>query len=70
MKCVLLGCGEETKGHTLYGIAQNKVIYIRDVEFNEKIKVPYPESKKKIGADGSVESHKGKTGDTDVLIAL
>ena len=43
---MLLGSGEETKGHTLYGIAQNKVIYIRDVEFNEKIKVPYcrPES--------------------------
>ncbi len=34
-KCVLLGYGTETKGYRLYDPRSSRVIYIRDVKFNE-----------------------------------
>ena len=34
-KCVLLGYGTETKGYRLYDPQSSRVIYIRDVKFNE-----------------------------------
>ena len=37
-KCVLLGYGEETKGYRLYDANGRKVLYSRDVQFNEKSK--------------------------------
>ena len=35
-KCALLGYGEETKGYRLYDVNGRKVLYSRDVQFNEK----------------------------------
>lgn len=34
-KCILLGYGEETKGYRLYDVNKMKVLYSRDVKFNE-----------------------------------
>ena len=34
-KCILLGYGEETKGYRLYDVNEKKVLYSRDVRFNE-----------------------------------
>ena len=34
-KCVLLGYGTETKGYRLYDLQSSRVIYSRDVKFNE-----------------------------------
>ena len=35
-KCVLLGYGTETKGYRLYDPQSSRVIYSRDVKFNER----------------------------------
>ncbi len=35
-KCIFLGYGEETKGYRLYDSSRSRVIYSRDVHFNEK----------------------------------
>ena len=35
-KCIFLGYGEETKGYRLYDSSRSKVIYSRDVQFNEE----------------------------------
>ena len=35
-KCIFLGYGEETKGYGLYVSSRSKVIYSRDVQFNEE----------------------------------
>ena len=37
-KCILLGYGQETKGYRLYDFARQKVLYSRDVHFNEDAK--------------------------------
>ena len=37
-KCILLGYGEETKGYRLYDVEKKKVLYSRDVKFNEGAK--------------------------------
>ena len=37
-KCVLLGYGAETKGYRLYDVKDRKIIYSRDVQFNENSK--------------------------------
>ena len=34
-KCILLGYGEETKGYRLYDVENKKILYSRDVRFNE-----------------------------------
>ena len=34
-KCILLGYGEQTKGYRLYDVNEKKVLYSRDVRFNE-----------------------------------
>ena len=36
-KCILLGYGEQTKGYRLYDPIQQKVLYSRDVKFNENV---------------------------------
>ena len=35
-KCILVGYGEETKGYRLYDVTEKKILYSRDVQFNEK----------------------------------
>ena len=37
-KCILLGYGQETKGYRLFDTTRGKVIYSRDVKFNESPK--------------------------------
>ena len=37
-KCILLGYGEVTKGYRLYDVEEKKVLYSRDVKFNEGAK--------------------------------
>lgn len=37
-KCILVGYGEETKGYRLNDITARKILYSRDVQFNEKSK--------------------------------
>ena len=37
-KCVLLGYGAETKGYRLYEVKDRKIVYSRDVQFNENSK--------------------------------
>ncbi len=37
-KCILLGYGKETKAYRLYDISQKKILYSRDVQFNEETK--------------------------------
>ena len=37
-KCILLGYGKETKAYRLYDPSQNKILYSRDVQFNEETK--------------------------------
>ena len=34
-KCIFLGYGEATKGYRLYDLCRSKVVYSRDVQFNE-----------------------------------
>ena len=37
-KCILLGYGKETKAYRLYDPSQKKILYSRDVQFNEETK--------------------------------
>ncbi len=34
-KCILLGSGDNTKGHRLYDFSRKRVVHSRDVIFNE-----------------------------------
>ena len=37
-KCIMVGYGDFTKGYRLYDATERKIIYSRDVQFNEKVK--------------------------------
>ena len=37
-KCIMVGYGDVTKGYRLYDATEGKIIYSRDVQFNENIK--------------------------------
>ena len=36
-KCIMIGYGNVTKGYRLYNAIEGKIIYSRDVQFNEKV---------------------------------
>ena len=36
-KCIMMGYGNVTKGYRLYDAIEGKIIYSRDVQFNEKV---------------------------------
>ena len=37
-KCILLSYGEKTKGYRLYDVNEKKILYSRDVQFNESLR--------------------------------
>ena len=57
-KCVLVGYGAVTKGYRLFDVAEGKVIYSRDVHFNEQIK------------DLKDDGHKASNSDTDYQLII
>ena len=57
-KCVLVGYGAVTKGYRLFDVAEEKVIYSRDVHFNEEIK------------DCKDDGHKAGDSDTDYQLII
>ena len=62
-KCILLGYGNETKGYRLYDPAQSRVIYSRDVRFNEYVR-GFEEKRSEVFEQRKVSLHESDEEDT------